>query len=1019
MHTRTIASVLIIVIFIALFVYFFLRYIFREEIYDPFSEKTRLVRYYACSLAICTRGCGNKILSEVGCSSNHGCICLERDPGTKECKKWCQDICDENNWPDGKYCDENHYINMSLKEPVKLKGAYDLLGGSEYEWITEIGKIIKRLNQTENFSGDSDILWGNDWEENGYSIDKMCNRRSTELYHNIPDGEDTYNAWAFGLLNQEGANLRGVSTIVGGGDIILDPTQARELYSCFRSNVNNCFWVKALCTRGFYSCDFKGTLKMWSFTKPSYMPGCADVSFKSEETFQGDFIFWSDPDMKTIPIKQQDSFQIKITNNLQSDETFNLDIESGKAVDGAGCRFDNGQNTKSLPVAMTNTEFATMKCNPTQFPPSGQDAYTVVITANAVKSGKTHLTKVDVVVSDFTINITPYQPQTANIGDQLVYTVGIYNRLGIPADFTLSLIADSGAGCTISDSLHVENGNFETTMMTCIPTGGGSHEVMVKASYTSTETLEHNVTVEINVPTCSVNTLNLNFLTGNNPTTNVNSGDKFDIRVDGFTGCQDYIINLYISPELGIGNCIVDSSGNTCRSTKTAGTPGVYEFNATMVAANGVTYSATNTLTISKPTIDDKDKCIKCGNGNRCSYHIDTFCKQCNPYGWWCNWDECNEACDPQTCQQYPIDTCAEFSNVCAILDNKIYYSPGPAGVPCLSPDTDSDNGGKTKNKYIVWRGGNLDGARNVLVQDDTGSGDQQGQKQGYYARFTQDYCNNDKDCNGTNDVSGFTGLSGAKCKESNSKVGLRKFCELSGLPPYSSWLYIKISDTPRPVYGIHIKEFIKDCPGMWHDYVVDTGIFLHSINGWFEAVDHVPIWCNPNEGRAEKNFRPPAGQWAWSDIDAMLIVNKGAYKQYTDWLGNKNWGDWEFYIDYVGLLTKGADIPYCTEGNANDYYRTVDDGKTCYWELNCPQTNSNGWNWNPGSSSIIGPLSGINGVGCDCNKDGSCGKGYCQFNDMKGDRYCYYNVTCMTAGWNGKIDKCNPGETCRDNGCM
>ena len=950
MQNRYLGIILLAIIFIALFAYFFLGWIPREEIYDPFSEKTRLIRYYACSLAICTKGCN--------WLNNHN-MCLEMDSSSKECKSWCNDVCD--NMPGscnaaGNCCGSDYSLDISLKSSSHLRGCSKFTGGHQTcFWDSDISKTLEVLNKNENFPKLDEITCTDDIWHGG------------EIYIDSDGGID--------------------SAFIGKGSMLLTSSEAYNDFSCKKVVPSGTPYPCVVGTNlpyhsftaGCRECGFNGNLKISSIYENN---GCADISLRVIETpQQGDFVLWPVPDSKTIPIKQQDSFEIKITNNLGSDQPFTISIES---TNGIYCGFE-GENT--IPVANGNTEFVTMKCNPTQFPPSGQDSYTVVV--KAIGGGITHITKVDVIVSDFAINITPDERKIASVGDHLIYTVGVDNRLGKDADFTLSSIYDPSAGCTLTlNLLHVGNGKFNTTTMNCTP-GFGSHEVMVIASY---ETIEHNATIEIDVPVCSVNVLNLKFIRSDYEITNVNSGDDFDIRVSGFTGCQGFNINLYVSPGLYIGNCIVDPSGSTCRIGKTAGTPGAYEFNATMLV-NGFIHNDSNDLTINKPTIPDRgspqEGCLywfPCWCGHNWGFfnaNSGGICHECHCYngGATCGDEPCKLCTDPQTCADQSLKTQASASNVCCLY-NLETYSPGPKnGPPCLSPDTNSHDE-RTEN---FWYGGKdtdiwghdywgVEYARNVLVQDHK------------YATFKYDECEGNEDCTGNyGDSTPPSSLSSVVCQSGRCKLS-------DSLPTYTSWLYIKISESSRPVYGVIIEGYNVGGCGEWH-------VLLHNSSGWFDTKATTDRYLN---APYDTERFIPVGKWSWDKIDAMLLVK-----------ADNCYPKFESYIDYIGLLTKDYWTTYCTDGTG-DYNRIVDDGKTCYWGMDCPTANSKGWVWD-GSSSKIGPLTD---VGCDCSS-GSCGNGYCEFSDMNGNRLCYYKVMCMTGGWNGNIDKCNSGETCGYNGCV
>jgi hypothetical protein len=984
MPLRTVTGLIIIVIFIAVFVYFFWPYISTQhEIYDPFSEKTRLVRNYACSMAICTLGCGDPRLGNPGLDECSGgtCICIKRNSGTGKCERWCQDVCEEKNWPDGKHCGEDYSIDFTFEMPVELKGAYDIRGtddGLAYYWKTEIVDIINFLNKTEHFTGIDDILWGNIWRIIGeYYRDKPCSERPTPSYQS-PDGKG-YVAYAYGLgiINRKDAKFRQGGTtfseIEGGGDIFLDPIEAQGLYNCYQSNIVGTFGPHQLGVKGYYSCpEFTGSLKMWSSQVVENgvvkQPGCADVFFKGERTSTGDFVFWPEPETKLIPIEQEGSFDLNITNNYEHDESFDLEI---KEVDGVDCKFEGDQLTSTLEnVPKGETGEKLMTCRPVS---SKQNSYIVVITAKAKTSGLTRSTEVNIIVTDFSIDIKPDRPQTVSAGDRLVYTVEIKNKLGDTAEFNLALQSDTGAGCTLADSkLSITNGETKMTEMTCIPTSNGAYEVTVEASYNE---LKHSDKVEIAVPSCHVNSLDLKFFKGGYEIipSEVNSGEDFTMQVGGFTDCQDALIDFYVNPSLYVGNCKVDSTGYRCTSEKTANTPGTYNFSAN-ITLNGVDYKASKNITIKKPVAMTDDCQMR---SEWCAFALGAadcngawpggFAEICDKCGAWYSVEDCKNYGDPQSCYMDPVKTCASASNVCCIYDSDSYSSGPKDGPSCLSPDTNTHND-RTRNLWYIG----VDNARNILVQDRK------------YATFKYDDCNSNDDCTGKSGGNNPPSLlSSALCEKNRCKLS-------DSLPTYTSWLYIRISETSRPVYGIALRgENVGGCGGF--------SVFLHDNNGWF------------NLGNAYLNqwirFTSSA-KWSYDNVDSVLIAkNDNCNPRFTS------------SIDYIGLLTKDEMTPFCnygagtvTRGNP-DYNRTVDDGKSCYWGLDCPRTNSRGWQWKE-RSTFIGPLSD---VGCDCSS-GSCGNGFCEFS-IEGETFCYYDVKCIYGGWNANLVKCEPGK-CKYDGC-
>jgi hypothetical protein len=428
---------------------------------------------------------------------------------------------------------------------------------------------------------------------------------------------------------------------------------------------------------------------------------------------------------------------------------------------------------------------------------------------------------------------------------------------------------------------------------------------------------------------------------------------------------------------------VADVHGSECFVEKTANTPGSYEFLATMVV-DGVEYKTSKTLTIKKPDNPDRgpprEGCLYWFPHNCGEIHwTDAICREC--HNWWGinYWDEgCKRCTDPQTCADEKLKTQASASNVCCIYDSADLYSPGPENGPaCLSPDTNTHNyrtinwwyGGKDCHMLGCWAGEywGVENTRNVLVQDSE------------YAKFKYDECEDDDDCTGrSGGANPPSSLSSAKC--------INKRCKLSdSLPTYTSWLYIRISETSRPVYGVAVRGIYTGPCGEFH-------VFLHDNSGWFDiggAHLNQWIWLRASD----------SGKWSWENIDSMLLVQ-----------ADNCHPKWEVHIDYVGLLTKDGRTTFCTDGTG-DYNRVVDDGKTCYWGLDCPITNSKGWKWK--ETAFIGPLKD---KGCDCSS-GTCGNGYCEFS-VEGERFCYYDVKCMHGGWNGILEKCDAGKTCRYDGC-
>ena len=89
------------------------------------KDKETLVRYYACSLAICTHGC-NWLDPDSPGYGGHS-ICLDNDTFTHECKLWCHKVC-RNRFGScsnpGDCCGPQHNLSVSLKGKPLFRGCY-------------------------------------------------------------------------------------------------------------------------------------------------------------------------------------------------------------------------------------------------------------------------------------------------------------------------------------------------------------------------------------------------------------------------------------------------------------------------------------------------------------------------------------------------------------------------------------------------------------------------------------------------------------------------------------------------------------------------------------------------------------------------------------------------------------------------------------------------------------------------------------------------------------------------------
>ena len=265
-----------------------------------------------------------------------------------------------------------------------------------------------------------------------------------------------------------------------------------------------------------------------------------------------------------------------------------------------------------------------------------------------------------------------------------------------------------------------------------------------------------------------------------------------------------------------------------------------------------------------------------------------------------------------------------------------------------------------------MWRG--VDNARNVLVEE--------GAFYPKWAIFHHFSCENLDDCYGGSDAP--KPLQELKdqsltCTESNIE-GIGKACRFDdpngNWKWYNSWLYIQIvpDGESRPVYGILVK-FSSYYNGN------DFTIYIHDVNkGWFE-----PSW---DRFAPKRGVIKPSSSWSW-DADAILIGG---------WVGSDDDAkDLRPSIGYVGLITSFnrsemryfKQVPFCTDRprEVNDeskfFYRTVDNGVKCYWNLNCREkevSGKKGWYYE-GPSSGIEPIKGLEVCSCSESQYGNVAK--------------------------------------------
>lgn len=986
------------------------------------KDKETLVRYYACSLAICTHGCD--WLDQDG----HR-ICLDNDTFTHECNLQCEDVCREfGNCGDTddtiRCCGPTYNLSVSLGGKVLLKCYVPrmwlpvigyLTGGQagsdiyNFEYIDSDGargfetfynKLVKneglpQIIKTPKVVGET--ILGQDCIKNVNHCGGPCSiydlknfypgQMRTEKGDKIVGSQDPLGVPADYWL-ENGAGI---------GQIFLDDTEAYEKYGCS----GDCNVYSSPTRFGFDQCLFRGEINIWSDWKNN---DCADVRFNS--TISGDWGFTIEctapidppPDWckQKIILGETADYTIRITNNLGTGAKFKLGLSYTPEGTNPNCKFWKDAPDEDIHEIFVNnygeTEQFHMSCKPNK---AGTYKISVSATAGA-KGGKT---EVELVTSDFTWTVEPGEDgKDKPIGRGLdrSYTIMIQNKIGEATDFQLEVNTETISGIDVDKLCTFDANDDVTYTLENIPDDGsdftritcnrdhdtnvhGEYEITIRASgggVTKDPKIRHLTILE-----CSGD-IKIEFVQAGHSTDTVTSGEDFYVEATGLSGCQNNEVNIsVVYPDLVITHCGASGwDGNVCgdEQTKNASTPGNYTVYAFIDKdkdgkTDGEGESDTATLTINAPSMDDST----CDTNGGCSFSMDEWwcwngilsssthiCDYCVCHATWpwggCGWwraDNCGIVgadgsitydLDPQS------DRCFSPSNLCCKSDSN-EYSNGP-GISCLSPDTNTYN-----DRTINWWYGGVDNSRNVLVKDYT------------YATFKYRECSNNEDCRGGSGAP--NSLSSATCNI------ITKRCKLSdSLPTYTSWLYIRISETSRPIYGLVLRGLNDNICG-------EFLVFLHNESkGWF------------NIGGGDLNqwkWFYPSGKWSWDGIDSLLIVqaddcswvNPPGYKPY-------------FSLDYIGLLTKDGPplrTPFCTEGNENDYYRIVDDGKTCYWNLNCP-TSGGGWTTDKPASTGVGAFGE-----CDC-LSGTCGEGYCE-KEYGGNKFCYYNVQCANGGWRNPKD--------------
>jgi hypothetical protein len=306
-------------------------------------ERTKLIRYYACSLAICTKGCNSQVVKD---------ICLENYTDTLTCDVECKSIC--QSWPQGpnEACGRNYYIELFLegKGPlggVPLKGIYrvwwdglncgecddasDLINFMKFGYVPSCrgGPVIHIPSSLMNIIGFPLSITG-----------LFTGISSGGGYPNFPKPSDLVDKTSlFGGIFDNSRDE------IGQGAILLDQGMTREAFGCFKQSPYESTFAANVCGEtwkslfglkskdmGYYQCDFQGNLYLWATSISDTEPR-ADVNINASPPEPSTFLVTVDPfypfdriSGNTITVKpgEMAKYTVEIENRLGTGSDFGL-----------------------------------------------------------------------------------------------------------------------------------------------------------------------------------------------------------------------------------------------------------------------------------------------------------------------------------------------------------------------------------------------------------------------------------------------------------------------------------------------------------------------------------------------------------------------------------------------------------------------------------------------------------------------------------------------------------------------
>jgi len=680
-------TILIVSFIVILLCYFYFKgYIVPLDTGLP-KDKETLVRYYACSLALCTHGCGSEEVNS---------ICLYNDSVTHECKKvpgtgyaWCSDFCDNppSDWPypapDGAdiVCGPNWPLTLPLTGDVYLNCYEDYFitgvsgGGSDfYHYRTDKGvPYYDELVKKENFPiimGPSS-LWSTS-SPSGEILDDNCANKNLNPSWECSYSYDIKRYFFPGILRKEGDVKNpwcSRTGKIGVGMIYMDNLQSVEKYGC----IGDCKLVPGE-RFGYERCKIHGELKMWSLWKSE---GCADVFFNSSIGSTPKFTFdvhrsagmeecKGVPSDKCQTIYKNDEaiFDADILNELGTDSYFTLTITSYKHIDINGidrgedgtlgctlpCEGNFVPNSKSFVVENGDTGTSVLKLKPTDV-----GTYEIYVKAAKPDNYDSQENLISIKVIDFDLWFTIRQDSDVEKDEYSEdFYIRLWNRLDESKDFILNYDCNGPGVCDCINSvgqpfdgtvLTVDSNDIGGTTIKCKSPTPGDYDITVEATTDgdTKSTTEHDTSdgnygeVYLHVIECGGN-IQLDISHSSGCGDCVWTDESFNLEASGVNGCKDWAVT-FTSGGGNVGQCLPGAwDGSTCQITTSKDTAGTYTYWVHIdINRDG------DTNDVGEEDSDVIDVVVKpsyckatCGPSERCcSDDCDTMigCEICGPYG--------------------------------------------------------------------------------------------------------------------------------------------------------------------------------------------------------------------------------------------------------------------------------------------------------------------------------------------------------------------------------------------------